>query len=81
METWRDAKKIGINVQGARVKVKTRRGELGVSAEVTDKVKEGVLWMPFHFSNEPTNVLTNSAFDPICKTGEYKACAARVEKV
>lgn len=74
-----DAEKLGIK-RRQRVRVKTRRGELEVLAEITDKVKMGVLWMPFHFSNEPTNVLTNSAFDPVCRTGEYKACAARVEK-
>jgi predicted molibdopterin-dependent oxidoreductase YjgC len=75
-----DAKEIGIKDRQI-VNIKTRRGELNVSAQVTDKVKIGVLWMPFHFSNEPTNVLTNSAFDPVCRTGEYKACAARIEKI
>jgi len=64
-----------------KVRVKTRRGELAIEAEVTDKVKRGVLWMPFHFSEDPTNVLTNSAFDPYCRIGEYKACAAAIEKV
>jgi formate dehydrogenase alpha subunit len=64
-----------------KVRVKTRRGELVISAEVTDKIKKGVLWMPFHFSDEPTNVLTNSAFDPVCRIGEYKACAAHIEKI
>lgn len=76
-----DAEKIGIKGQGPRVKVKTRRGELIVTAQITDKVKPCVLWMPFHFSDEPTNVLTNNAFDPVCRTGEYKACAARIEVV
>jgi predicted molibdopterin-dependent oxidoreductase YjgC len=75
-----DAEKLEIKKQH-KVKVKTRRGELVVLAEITDKVKKGVLWMPFHFSNEPTNVLTNNAFDPVCRTGEYKACAAGIEKV
>lgn len=75
-----DAQNLGIR-HGQKVKVKTRRGELTVAAEVTEKVKKGVLWMPFHYSNEPTNVLTNSAFDPVCRTGEYKACAARIEKI
>ncbi|OGW82898.1 MAG: formate dehydrogenase subunit alpha [Omnitrophica bacterium RIFCSPLOWO2_01_FULL_45_10] len=75
-----DAKAIGIR-SNAKVKVVTRRGELVVSAQVTDKVKRRVIWMPFHYSNEPTNVLTNSAFDPVCRTGEYKACAAKIEKI
>ncbi|MFZ5801361.1 MAG: formate dehydrogenase subunit alpha [Candidatus Omnitrophota bacterium] len=74
-----DAERLGIK-NSRLVKIRTRRGELRVAAQVTSKVKPGVLWMPFHFSNEPTNVLTNSAFDPISRTGEYKACAAKVEK-
>lgn len=75
-----DAENLGIKNRQI-VNVTTRRGELKVEAQITDKIKIGVLWMPFHFSDEPTNVLTNSAFDPVCRTGEYKACAARVEKV
>lgn len=75
-----DAKELNLKQQ-ERVKVRTRRGELTVAAEITDKIKKGVLWMPFHFSDEPTNVLTNSAFDPVCGIGEYKACAARIEKL
>jgi len=75
-----DAQKLGIKNK-IKVKVKTRRGELIVAAEVTDKIKAGVIWMPFHFSEAPTNVLTNNAFDPVCRIGEYKACAAKVEKV
>jgi len=75
-----DAGRLGIKKR-EKVKIKTRRGELVIFADITDKIKEGVLWMPFHFSDEPTNVLTNSAFDPVCKTGEYKACAAKIEKI
>ncbi|MDP2938931.1 MAG: formate dehydrogenase subunit alpha [Candidatus Omnitrophota bacterium] len=75
-----DAQRLGIKKR-EKVRVETRRGKLEVLAEVTNKIKPGVLWMPFHFSNEPTNVLTNSAFDPVCKIGEYKACAAKIEKI
>lgn len=75
-----DAKRLNIKRQ-QKVRVKTRRGELVVSAEVTDKIKKGVLWMPFHYTDEPTNVLTNSAFDPVCRTAEYKACAASIAKI
>jgi anaerobic selenocysteine-containing dehydrogenase len=41
----------------------------------------GVIWMPFHYPDKLTNILTNDAFDPISKIGEYKACAARIEKI
>lgn len=60
--------------------VSTRRGELTVKARVSDRVKKGVLWMPFHFVEAPANLLTNDAFCPIARTGEYKACAAKLEK-
>ncbi|UCC23716.1 MAG: formate dehydrogenase subunit alpha [Planctomycetota bacterium] len=62
-------------------KVSTRRGQLKVKARVSDRVKEGVMWMPFHYVEAPANLLTNDAFCPIARTGEYKACAARLEKV
>jgi predicted molibdopterin-dependent oxidoreductase YjgC len=75
-----DAQRLGIK-KCERVRVETRRGKLEVLSEVTNKIKPGVIWMPFHFSDEPTNVLTNSAFDPVCRIGEYKACAAKIGKI
>ncbi|MFH1245927.1 MAG: formate dehydrogenase subunit alpha [Candidatus Omnitrophota bacterium] len=73
----RDAREIGIK-DGEKVKVITRRGELVVKAYVGDKVKPGRLWMPFHYPEASTNFLTNSAFDNITRTGEYKVCAAKI---
>jgi len=58
----------------------TRRGQVVVRAHVARKVRPGVVWMPFHFVESSTNLLTNNAFDTVTKTGEYKACAARLEK-
>ena len=60
-------------------RVSTRRGQLAVKARVSDRVKQGVLWMPFHYVEAPANLLTNDAFCPIARTGEYKACAAKLE--
>jgi anaerobic selenocysteine-containing dehydrogenase len=39
-----------------------------------------VIWMPMHYAESPTNLLTNDAIDPICGITEVKACAARVER-
>ena len=75
----KDAQELGIK-DGDKAIVKTRRGELVVTAAVGRKVRPGALWMPFHFVEQPTNRLTNDAFDNITRTAEYKACAARVEK-
>jgi formate dehydrogenase alpha subunit len=75
-----DARRLGIT-KNAYCRVSTRRGQIIVRAEVGDKIKEGVIWVPFHFTESPANLLTNDAFCPISRTGEYKACAARVEKI
>jgi predicted molibdopterin-dependent oxidoreductase YjgC len=74
-----DAERLGI-VDGGPARVTTRRGSIVVTAHVGDKVRPGALWMPFHFTEASTNLLTNDAFDNITRTAEYKACAAKVEK-
>jgi len=73
-----DAERLGV-ADGDMVRVSTRRGSLIVRARVGDKVRPGALWMPFHFVDAPTNILTNDAFDTVTRTAEYKCCAARVE--
>jgi formate dehydrogenase alpha subunit len=75
-----DAKKLGIEMN-TNCKVSTRRGQIIVKAQINKKIKEGVIWIPFHFTESPANLLTNDAFCPIARTGEYKACAAKVEKI
>jgi formate dehydrogenase alpha subunit len=37
--------------------------------------------MSFHYAESPTNAITSAAVDPITKTGEYKICGVRVEKL
>lgn len=67
--------------EGQLCKVITRRGQLEVKARIKDNIKKGVLWMPFHYTEAPANLLTNDAFCPIARTGEYKVSAARIEKL
>jgi formate dehydrogenase alpha subunit len=74
-----DAAGLGIR-NGEMARVTTRRGALVVRAHVARKVRPGALWMPFHYVEAPTNVLTNDAFDNITRTAEYKACAAKIER-
>lgn len=74
-----DAEMLGITRKSS-CKVTTRRGMVIAAPMITDKIKKGVIWMPFHFTEAPANILTNDAFCPIARTGEYKACAAAVEK-
>ena len=74
-----DAKTLAVK-DGDTVKLSTRRGEIEAPARVSNKVKPGLLFVPFHFVESPANVLTNSAFDPIAKIPEYKVCAVKIEK-
>ena len=75
-----DAEQLGV-ASGDMVIVGTRRGKLTVQASVGDRVRPGALWMPFHFIDQPTNKLTNDAFDTVTRTAEYKVCAATVRKL
>jgi formate dehydrogenase alpha subunit len=74
------ARKLSI-VEGDKVRVSTRRGQVVVTAKVTPKLKENVIFMPFHFAVGAANTLTNPVLDPIAKIPEYKSCAAKLEKV
>jgi formate dehydrogenase alpha subunit len=75
-----DARDMGIK-DGERVKVSSRRGEIQIKAKVSNKVKRGVVFIPFHFAEAAANVLTNPAFDPAAKIPEFKVCAVKVEKL
>ena len=74
-----DADRLGVG-EGESVKVASRRGEITTKVTVTDRVGEGVVFMPFHFVETCANILTNPAHDPIAKIPEYKVCAVKVEK-
>ncbi len=74
-----DADELGV-ADGELVTVKTRRGELTVKAAVGDRTRPGALWMPFHFVDQPTNRITNDAFDNVTRTAEYKVCAASISR-
>jgi formate dehydrogenase alpha subunit len=63
------------------VKVSTRRGEIQIAADVTERMREGVVFLTFHFKESPANALTIAALDPIAKIPEFKACAVKVEKL
>jgi len=76
---FEDANKLGI-ADGDTVEVSTIRGKVSTLAKVTKNIEKGWLFMPFHFSEGPANMLTIDALDPLAKIPEYKACAATVKK-
>ncbi len=73
-----DLKKLGLE-DGARLKITTRRGEISVLAKESERVAPGVVFVPFHFSESPANMLTNDVLDPVSKIPELKVAACRVE--
>jgi anaerobic selenocysteine-containing dehydrogenase len=64
---------------GMPVRVRSRRGEVKTRAVVSDQVPPGVVAMPYHFHEAPSNLLTNNALDPLSKMPELKVCAVAVE--
>ena len=75
-----DASRLNIS-DGEEVHISSRRGDFNVEALVTGKCPPGVVSMTFHFYETPTNVLTNSAIDPVAKIPETKVCAVRIKKM
>ena len=73
-----DAERYGIE-DGEYVKLKSRRGEITLKAQVTEDIKEGVVWTTPHFAAASANRLTNDVLDERAKIPEYKAAAAEVE--
>jgi formate dehydrogenase alpha subunit len=73
-----DAKKIGLNGH-KQVRVSSRRGQIELGVRVTDDIRRGTVFIPFHFAEAAANTLTNSAIDPVAKIPEYKVCAVKVE--
>jgi assimilatory nitrate reductase catalytic subunit len=75
------AMKLKIN-DGERVKVISRRGEGIFPALVVRTIRPDTIFIPYHWGEElAVNQLTNPALDPTSKIPEFKACAARIEKI
>ncbi|MEW5812986.1 MAG: bifunctional nitrate reductase/sulfite reductase flavoprotein subunit alpha [Actinomycetota bacterium] len=65
---------------GSAVEVVSRRGRAVLPAVVTDRVRPGSTWVPFHWNDEQgedltINAVTNDAVDPDSLQPEFKACA------
>jgi len=74
------ARHLGVE-DGQLVDVVSRRGRVRCRAMLSRQVRRNSIWMPFHFPEAQTNLLTTDAGDAVTGTGEYKVCAARIEPV
>ncbi|HJJ44551.1 MAG TPA: formate dehydrogenase subunit alpha [Methanocorpusculum sp.] len=74
-----DAEKLGVK-DGEKVILYSRRGEVEVATRVFNDIKPGVFFMPFHFIEARANLVTNTAYDPVSRTPEYKVCAVNIKR-
>ena len=68
------------------VEIASRRGRAVLPAVVTDRVRPGNCFAPFHWNDTfgeylSINAVTNDAVDPVSHQPEFKACAVTVTKV
>ena len=75
-----DAEELAIK-EGEIVSLSSRRGSIEAPAKLSSTVGPGVLFVPIHFGENPANMLTNPACDPVAKIPEFKVCAANIEKL
>ncbi|MCY3734540.1 MAG: nitrate reductase catalytic subunit, partial [Chloroflexi bacterium] len=80
-----DAVGLGIRDRD-RVRVSSRRGEFEVTARVSQAIRAGSVFAPFHWGslwadNGSSNASASEAVDPRSKQPELKFAAVRVEPV
>ena len=64
-----------------RVTVVSRRSRVqSLELRITGIIAPGQVFMPFHFSETNSNLVTLGAFDPISREPNFKQCAVRVER-
>ncbi|MCX4505803.1 molybdopterin-dependent oxidoreductase [Streptomyces anulatus] len=80
-----DAAALGIGEDDC-VEVASRRGRAVLPARITDRVRAGECFAPFHWNDLfgeylGVNAVTNDAVDPVSFQPELKLCAVRLAKV
>ncbi|MDQ0797660.1 bifunctional nitrate reductase/sulfite reductase flavoprotein subunit alpha [Streptomyces sp. B1I3] len=80
-----DARTLAIT-EGDSVEVASRRGRAVLPAVVTDRVRPGDCFAPFHWNDLfgeylSVNAVTNDAVDPLSLQPEFKVCAVTLAKV
>ena len=76
----RDARRLSLRPHD-RVRVVSPRSHVDdLELRITEIVAPGQVFMPFHYVERNSNVLTQSAFDPLSREPNYKQCAVRVER-
>jgi assimilatory nitrate reductase catalytic subunit len=67
---------------GDQVRIVSERGAVDrIRVRITQTVRAGEVFVPFHFDEQCANRLTLNEFDPISREPNYKQCAVRLERV
>ncbi|MBB5914465.1 NADPH-dependent sulfite reductase flavoprotein alpha-component [Nocardia transvalensis] len=80
-----DAARLGL-AEGDQVELASRRGRAVLPARISDRVRPGDCFAPFHWNDEhgeylTVNAVTNDAVDADSLQPEFKACAVALRKV
>ncbi|WDT53759.1 bifunctional nitrate reductase/sulfite reductase flavoprotein subunit alpha [Streptomyces sp. G7(2002)] len=80
-----DAESLGL-AEGDMVEVASRRGRAVLPAVVTDRVRPGDCFAPFHWNDLfgeylSVNAVTHDAVDPVSFQPEFKVCAVSLARV
>ncbi len=80
-----DAERLGC-APGDRVEVASRRGRAVLPARISDRVRPGDCFAPFHWNDAfgkglAINAVTNDAVDPDSQQPEFKVCAVTLTTV
>jgi formate dehydrogenase alpha subunit len=74
-----DAERLGL-AEEEMVRITSRRGSIRARLRRATGVAEGELFMPFHYSEAPVNMLTRDELDPFSKIAPFKLSACRIER-
>ncbi|WP_225828581.1 bifunctional nitrate reductase/sulfite reductase flavoprotein subunit alpha [Streptomyces naphthomycinicus] len=79
-----DAETLGV-ADGDHLEVASRRGRAVLPAVVTDRVRPGTCFAPFHWNDLfgeylSINAVTNDAIDPVSFQPEFKVCAVALTR-
>tara|TARA_B100000482_G_scaffold141652_1_gene104367 strand:- start:596 stop:1750 length:1155 start_codon:yes stop_codon:yes gene_type:complete len=76
----KDAKYRELNT-GDTARLYSGRGEVSLKVEVTDTVKEGIVFTTFHFPEHMVNMVTGHGKDEETMCAEYKVSSVEVQKI
>ncbi|MFF3222150.1 molybdopterin-dependent oxidoreductase [Nocardia suismassiliense] len=80
-----DAERLGVRA-GDQLEIASRRGRAVLPVQISDRVRPGDCFAPFHWNDEhgeylTINAVTNDAVDPASLQPEFKACAVSLRRV